>query len=772
MVGRSTGVERIVSALLQGTVRPVLVLAATATVLFLVAHPRLWSAGAEGTLGVPGGVLLDRVWADLSLARGSVAEGSLPLWNPWDRGGQPFFAEPSTGMFDPVTWLVVLLGVVIGAMPLELALAKIVLHYAIAGAGFAAFFRARRLPGWVVAFGTVAVLWAPRIDALKDHPGLWPVAWVGWVMLALERLLDEPTPQRGLWLGAAVGLMLGAGDPPTAAALSVLLVPWALVRIGVRTGVGTRLLERLGRGSTESEQAASDPRRFAISVAVALAVALAWAAGALWTTDAALAADDPEGLGALRLADAWTVITGAGQTPPLLVYAGVSSAAATLIALVARGRAEPIAWIVVAIVAFATTVGGEANAIAGLVDSLGLAPLLPPSAALTVFVLALVLAATFGMGQLVRLKGESRWVAVLGAGFCLSGFFTHGTPQGTSVLVVLASVAIVVALGFASPLRQRQLGWVAVVVLAWDLWGASRPIAEDLVPPPEFDRDKPLLAALGDGDTRDVARIASFGYTAPRIGPRAGVRDIGGEPSARSDIRFEELHDLAQHVSNILRAMNVSVVGFSGRVSGSELTRDLRPVRGERGLFSIDGTWPLAFWTDRVAVVDKHPEARVWLRMQRDPAAVLERPWLPEGFDATHWGSHLRDESRPDPRWHAAELLVQRPDRLELRVDAPRPGLLVAVEAFDEGWRAEVDGEPADVVRANVIFRAVPIEAGTHEVVLRYRPAGVIPLWVLWVVMVIGTTTTAVMTMRRRGRRGPAAGPSASESGQSEPAES
>ena len=158
--------------------------------------------------------------------------------------------------------------------------------------------------------------------------------------------------------------------------------------------------------------------------------------------------------------------------------------------------------------------------------------------------------------------------------------------------------------------------------------------------------------------------------------------------------------------------------------------------------------------------------------MQRDPAAVLERPWLPEGFDPTYWGSHLRDASRPDPRWHAAELLVQRPDRLELRIEAPRPGLLVAVEAFDEGWQAEVDGEAVDVLRANVIFRAIPIEAGTHAVVLRYRPAGVVPLWVLWVVMVIGTTTTAGVALRRHGRRGPMASPSEPETGQSERAES
>ena len=756
-------------ALTQGTVRPVLVLAAVATALFLVAHPGLWWADADGGLSVPGGVLLDRVWADLSLARGSVAEGSLPLWNPWDRGGQPFFAEPSTGMFDPVTWLVVLLGVVIGSMPLELALAKIVLCYGIAGAGFAAFFRARKLPSWVVAFGTIAVLWAPRIDALKDHAGLWPVAWVGWVMLALERLLDDPTPRRGLWLGAAIGSMLAAGDPPTSAALAVMLVPWAAVRVGTRAGFGGWALDKIGRtASRQADEPPVQPRRAALALGVAVAVALAWSAGALWTTDAALAADDPEGLSALRLADAWVVITGAGQAPHVLLYAGFSSAAAVLIALAARGRAEAIALVAVAVLALSVTVGGEANAVAGVVQALGLAPLLPAPAALTVVTLATVITATLGMGRLVRLKGEGRWVAVLGAGFCLSGWFTHGAEGGTSILVVLASVALVGALGFAAPHRQRPLGWLAVAVLAADLWGASRPIAEDLVPPPTYDRDEPILAALGEGDARDVYRIASFGYTGPRIGPRAGVRDVGGEPTARTGVRWEELHELAQHASNILRAMNVAVVGFSGRVSGSELTRDLRPIRGQRGLFTVEGAWPLAFWTDRVAVVDKRPEARVWLRMQRDPAAVLERPWLPDGFDESYWGSHMRDDSRPEPRWKAAELLVQRPDRLELRIDAPRPGLLVAVEAFDEGWEADIDGEPATVLRTNVMFRAVPIEAGVHEVVLRYRPSGVVALWVLWVIMVIGTTVAAVAFSRRHGRPGPSTTSSEPETGQSD----
>ena len=54
--------------------------------------------------------------------------------------------------------------------------------------------------------------------------------------------------------------------------------------------------------------------------------------------------------------------------------------------------------------------------------------------------------------------------------------------------------------------------------------------------------------------------------------------------------------------------------------------------------------------------------------------------------------------------------------------DLARPGVLVVTEAFDDGWSAEVDGRPAEVLRANGLFRAVRLGAGRHEVRFRYRP--------------------------------------------------
>lgn len=67
---------------------------------------------------------------------------------------------------------------------------------------------------------------------------------------------------------------------------------------------------------------------------------------------------------------------------------------------------------------------------------------------------------------------------------------------------------------------------------------------------------------------------------------------------------------------------------------------------------------------------------------------------------------------------------VETPDRLEIRVEADRPSVLVVRDAFATGWTARVDGAPAPVLRADGRHRAVPIPAGASRVVLAYRPAG------------------------------------------------
>jgi uncharacterized membrane protein YfhO len=67
-----------------------------------------------------------------------------------------------------------------------------------------------------------------------------------------------------------------------------------------------------------------------------------------------------------------------------------------------------------------------------------------------------------------------------------------------------------------------------------------------------------------------------------------------------------------------------------------------------------------------------------------------------------------------------ARLLDDAPERIVVRVDAARDGILVLADAWMSGWSATVDGKPAPMAPADLAFRAVAVPAGSHEVVFTY----------------------------------------------------
>jgi len=84
------------------------------------------------------------------------------------------------------------------------------------------------------------------------------------------------------------------------------------------------------------------------------------------------------------------------------------------------------------------------------------------------------------------------------------------------------------------------------------------------------------------------------------------------------------------------------------------------------------------------------------------------------------------ESSQPDPGGHGfcgqVTVLEHRQGRALLKVQAASPGFLRAADKFDPDWKAQVDGVPADVLRADFIFQAVYIPEGVHEVELKYSP--------------------------------------------------
>ncbi len=70
----------------------------------------------------------------------------------------------------------------------------------------------------------------------------------------------------------------------------------------------------------------------------------------------------------------------------------------------------------------------------------------------------------------------------------------------------------------------------------------------------------------------------------------------------------------------------------------------------------------------------------------------------------------------------SADFLVNDPERLVIRVQADERGFLLLADLDFPGWRASVNGQEAEIVRANHAFRLVEVPAGKSVVVFTYRP--------------------------------------------------
>jgi hypothetical protein len=72
----------------------------------------------------------------------------------------------------------------------------------------------------------------------------------------------------------------------------------------------------------------------------------------------------------------------------------------------------------------------------------------------------------------------------------------------------------------------------------------------------------------------------------------------------------------------------------------------------------------------------------------------------------------------------SVEWLEEGTDRIRLRVTSDLAALLAVAENYYPTWHATVDGADVPVLRAYHTLQAVPVPAGTHEVVLEVRTDG------------------------------------------------
>ena len=99
----------------------------------------------------------------------------------------------------------------------------------------------------------------------------------------------------------------------------------------------------------------------------------------------------------------------------------------------------------------------------------------------------------------------------------------------------------------------------------------------------------------------------------------------------------------------------------------------------------------------------------------------------------------------------AVTLLTYLPDSLQFRYQAPTDGWLMITDRWAPGWRAEVNGKPEPVYGADFLFRAIKVQSGMNNVVLRYQPkTWIASIMVSWGTLLLFFLYAAVRLWRGR----------------------
>ena len=182
------------------------------------------------------------------LAGRQLGSGTLPLLNPYAWSGSPLLAGWNSGAAYPLTLLFIFLPG-LAAWTLNL-----IVTWAVAATGMFFFLRALRLASLPSALGALSFAFAGAMTAQVGHFGL--VAGMSWVPLELLCVLrlSEPRPlaSRLCWvsaLAATFGLTILAGEPRAIANAGIVVLIYALWRIG-------RLIRSIGAGAAAWSMAA------------------------------------------------------------------------------------------------------------------------------------------------------------------------------------------------------------------------------------------------------------------------------------------------------------------------------------------------------------------------------------------------------------------------------------------------------------------------------------------------------------------------------------
>jgi hypothetical protein len=687
----------------------------------------------------------------------ALRHGQLPLWNPYLFMGAPFLANPQAAVLYPFSWLFAIGPVWVGYS------AQLVLHSFLAAWFMYLFARhalgclplAAATGGLAYGFSGFAVGQAGHLNQLSA------AAWLPVILLAYERAVYTRRP---IWVATgavALGLQILAGHPQvvymtliTLVLLGVVCAPWrAPVRLGWAVLAGVLL------GGVGVLLAAAQ-----LLPTLELAPLSIRGGGVQWR-DAVAGSLPPYLFPRALLPPYWLD----GGSTEFWGYIGMVPVTLGILALLfARSRYVAFGAVLI-LIGVLLALGENVGWYRWFFDNVPqFSTFRVPARWLFLWqvggcVLVALGADWIGRGAVVDRRGRDLWPRVVAVGLLLGLALAWQRVDGEAIpfrrtpAVWFGLAAVTFAAGAAATLHRTRLAQVVLVgLVAVELFAAGSASTTRLAPPAQVD-DPGLatgwLLAHGDPAARSLSAARADYVSDYENEVRARLPDLSEEVIESLLVARKWRDTLAPNVP--LQYQLRTADGYDGGVLPLqrfvELSSLLVPSpRPDGVLQSRLDTLPDARLLDligaRYVVVNDGYDAPSGATeaalgdldvYDRQPAATLDRivyhagPPLGDDDALTRLGQTTFDPN--DELVLAAPASVfsatgsQRPgepvapstsdaEHWRAHVSLAEPGYLLQREAWYPGWRARVDGQDAPVERADLLFRAVPIPAGEHDV--------------------------------------------------------
>ena len=303
--------------------------------------------------------------------------------------------------------------------------------------------------------------------------------------------------------------------------------------------------------------------------------------------------------------------------------------------------------------------------------------------------------------------------------------FAKTAPARASIAAVLAGVAIAELIGWNTAFRlnaeprenyavlERPSGAEGEAIAIVD-----RELARDRA---RGERPRVEVAGLG-GAWQNLAMVRGWsainGYNPLRIGDYDRLVSPG-EGNWRADMRKFPV-SFRSYDCALARAL-----GLKYLVLGRPIARMPHPQAAvvvdtlrdgpKIWVYRLNNPMPRLKFTSRVQIADANAT---------NPARQAQFDYAPDRVLLENSATRFRSIGPRLARDNAGRVKITlwQPGRIEIDAESETGGVLSMHATVYPGWIAEIDGQDVPVLRADHLFRAVEVPAGSHRVVFAYRP--------------------------------------------------